>query len=120
MDVVDSALEIGALAIELIDEERARQLVLFAERLDLFGLDFHAGHAIDHDQRGIGRDQGRARVINEDVEAGSIEEIDLGLLPLGDSDGGGDGDFALDLLLVEIRDRVAFVGRVRRFAAPAV
>ena len=79
------------------------------ERVDLFGLHLHAGDAIDHDERGIGRQQGCARVLDEDVEAGSIEEIDLGLLPLGDSDSGGDGEFTLDFFFVEVRDRVPFV-----------
>src|ERR1019366_8039433 len=36
-------------------------------------------------------------------------EIDLGFLPLGHGDGSRDRDFALDFLLVKIRDRVALI-----------
>ncbi len=50
-----------------------------------------------------------AGVVHEHVEAGGIEEIDLGFLPLDGGDGGGDGQLAVDLFLVVIGDGVAFV-----------
>ena len=109
LDAFQGALEVGAFAVELVDDDGARQLEIFGEAPHLFGLRFDAGHAVHQHQRGVGGDQGGARVVNKDVEAGRIEEVDLGLLPLGHGDGGGDGDFALDLLLVEIGNGVAFV-----------
>ncbi len=59
--------KIGALAIQLIDHDGAREFELFGEGPDLFGLHFDAGDAIDHDQGGIGGDQGAARIVNKDV-----------------------------------------------------
>ena len=54
-------------------------------------------------------DKRRARILNEDIEAGSIEEIDFRLLPLGDCDGRRDREFSLDFLIVEIGHRIAFI-----------
>ena len=107
--LVEGALKIGALAIQLVDDDGAGELELFGEGPDLFGLHFDAGHAVHHDEGGIGGDQGAARVINKDVVTRGIQDVDLGLLPLGHGDGSRDRDFALDLLLVKISDRVAFI-----------
>ena len=109
LHALQGALEVGALAVQLIDDDGARQLEIVGETPDLLGLHLDAGHAVDHHQRGIGGDQGRARIVNKDVVAGSIEEVDLGLFPLRHGDGGRDRDFALDFLLVEIGDRIALI-----------
>ena len=101
--------KLGALAIQLVDDDGAREFELFGEGPDLFGLHFDAGDAVDHDEGGIGGDQGAARVVNKDVVTRSIQEVDLGFLPLGHGDGSRDRDFALDFLLVKISDRVAFI-----------
>src|ERR1039457_6023631 len=98
--------KIGALAIQLVHHNRAWQFELFGECPDLFGLHFHSGNAVHHDDRGIGGHQGAARVVNKYVVTRCIQEIDLGFLPLGHGDGSRDRDFALDFLLVKIRDRV--------------
>ena len=66
-------------------------------------------YAIDDDERGVGRLQGRAGVLNEDIEAGSVEEIDFGLLPFGDADSCRDGQISLDFFIVEIGHRVPFI-----------
>ena len=77
--LVERALKIGALAIQLVDDDGAGELELVGEGPDLLGLHFHAGHAVDHDQGGIGGDQGAARVINKDVVTRGVQDIDLGL-----------------------------------------
>ena len=76
-----------------------------------------------------------ARILNECIEARSIEKIDLRLVPLGDRNGGRDGELALDFFVVEIGDRIPFIrpgqtvhssgsiqegGREHRFAAMSV
>ena len=76
---------------------------------DLLGLHFDAGDAIHQYQGRIGRYQGGAGIVDENVVAGSIEDIDLGFLPLRHGDGSGNGDFAGDFLLVEIGDGVALI-----------
>ena len=96
-------------AVELVDDDRARQIELVGEAPDLFGLHFDAGHAIHQHQRGIGGDQRRLGVVDENIEAGRVDEIDLFLGPLGERDAGGNGDLALDLLVVEIGDRRTFI-----------
>ena len=57
LDAGQGALEIGAFAIELIDNDGAGKLEIVGERPDLFGLHFDAGHAVDQHQGGIGGDQ---------------------------------------------------------------
>ena len=103
------ALKIGALAIQLVHHNRPRQFVVFGECPDLFGLHFHSRHPVHHHDRGVGSHQGAARIVNKNVVTRCIQEVDLGLLPLGHGDGGRDRDFALDFLLVKIRDRVALI-----------
>src|SRR6185437_4813686 len=61
------------------------------------------------DEHGIGGSHGGLGVVDEDVVPGGIDEVELGLFPFGHGDGGGDRDFAGDLFLVEVGDRVAFV-----------
>ena len=48
-------------------------------------------------------------IVDKNIEAGGIEEIDLCFLPFGDSNRGRDGELALDLLVVEIRYRIPFI-----------
>ena len=49
-------------------------------------------------------------VVDEHVEAGGVDQVDLLLVPLGCGDGGGDRDLASDLLLVKIGDGGAVFG----------
>ena len=109
LDVGEGAPEIGAFAVELIDDDGARQLEIAGEVPDLFGLYFDAGHAIHQHQGGIGRHQRRAGVINEDVIAGGVEDVDFGLFPFRHRDGRGNGDFAGDFLVVKIGNGIAFI-----------
>ena len=50
-----------------------------------------------------------ASVVDENVEAGRVDQVDLLLVPLGGGNAGGDGDFALNLLFVEIGDGGALI-----------
>ena len=109
LDVGEGALEIGAFAVELIDDDGAGELEIVGEAPDLFGLHFDAGHAVHQDQGRIGGHQRSAGIINKDVVAGGVEDIDFGLLPLGHGDGGGNSDFAGDFLVIKIGDGIAFI-----------
>ena len=60
----------------------ARRLILLAIIPDALGDDFDSGDAIDHHDRGIDHGQHHLRFVDEHVEAGSVENIDLGLAPL--------------------------------------
>src|SRR5262249_10687875 len=109
LDTIEGALKIGALAIEFIYDDSPREIVFVGEGPDFFSLHLDAGHAIDQDKRGIGRDQGGLRIVNKDVVPGGVQDVDLGLFPLGNGDGCGDRDFAADLFVIEVRNRVAFI-----------
>ena len=103
------ALKAGAVAVQLIDHQGARQAVLLAEAPDLFRLHFDAGDAMDQHQGGIRRHQRRLRFVHEDVVAGRVDEIDFGLAPLRIGERGADGKLALDFFFVVVGDRGAFV-----------
>ena len=106
---IQGPLEIGAISIQSIDHDGARKVELVGEAPDLFRLHFDSGHAIHQHQHGIGRGKRGSRVIDEDVVARRIEDVDLGFFPFGYGDGGRDGDFASDLFVVKIGNRVAFI-----------
>ncbi len=116
----ESAFETRALAVQLIDKDGPRQFEFFGERPDLLRLYFDAGHAIHDDQRRVGRHHRRLRVVEENIETRRIQQVDLLLLPLGGRDAGGNRDLALDLLIVEIRDGVAFIHAQQPRAPPEV
>ena len=59
LDAFQRALEVGALAIELIDDDCAGQLEFIGELPHLLGLNLDAGHPVHQDQGGIGGDQRR-------------------------------------------------------------
>ena len=109
LDAGEGALEIGALAIQLIDHDGAGELELVRRRTRPFRSGLRRRRRRRPDEGGIGGDQSAAGVVDKDVVAGSIENVDLGLLPLGHGDGSRDRDFALDFLLVKISDRVALI-----------
>ncbi len=102
-------LKIGAFPIQLINHHRARQLELRRKGPDLLGLHFDSRYSVHQYQGGIGGHQRSPRIVDEDVVAGSVQNVDLVLFPLGHGNGGRDRDFALDLLLVKICDRVALI-----------
>ena len=104
LHIFQRALKTGPLAIELIDHHRARQNEFVGKGPDLLGLHFHASDAVDDHQSRIGRNERSPRVIDKNVEAGSVYKVDLLPLPLGGSDGGSDCDFARNLFLIEVRD----------------
>ena len=109
VNALQGALETGPLAVQLVDDHRPRKPKRVAEPPHLLGLDFDARHAVHHHQRGIGGHQRGAGVVDEDIEAGRVEQVDFGLVPLGGGDRGRDGHLALDLFVVEIRDGGALV-----------
>ncbi len=72
-------------------------------------MHFHTRDAIDQHQGAVGRNHRGFGVVDEDVKTGRIDEIDFLPGPLGKGQRGGDGYFALNLIVVEIRDGVALV-----------
>ncbi len=100
-------LIIGIILVHLVDDDAGRDPLLFAQGEDLAGVHLHARDAVDHDGQGVRPLQAGEGFRNEHGEAGGVEEIHLVALPFRVGQAELDGDLALNLLLVEIRDGVA-------------
>ena len=96
------ALKIGALAVHAGADDDAGKTEFVGEVPDLLGDDLHAGDRIDDDERGIHGGDGQLGFMDEHVEAGSIDEVDLGFSPLDGGEGGGDGHLPGDFFFVVI------------------
>ena len=75
----ERAVGVGALAIHAVDDDHARQVDFVAVIPDALGHDLDSGDAIHHDQRGVNHGQHHLGLVDEHVEAGSVEQIDLDL-----------------------------------------
>ena len=103
------ALEVGALAVHAGADDDAGQVEFFGKVPDLLGDDLDAGDRIDDDERGIDGGQGQLGFMDEHVEAGSIDEVDLGFAPLDGGERGGDGHLPGDFFLVVVGDGGAVI-----------
>ena len=119
------AEEVGALAVEPVDDDGARQVELGGELPDLLGLHLHAGHRVDDDHRRLDHPQAGPRVRDEVAVAGGVDQVDAVALPVAVGDRGVDRDLALDLVGIEVgggacRRRLGRGGspRRRRTASP--
>ena len=103
------AVEVGALAVHAGADDDARQRELVVVMPNALGHDLDAADRVDHDQGGFDRGHGHLGFMDEHVEAGSVDEVDLGLAPLDEGGGGGDGHRARDFFFVVIGDGGAFI-----------
>ena len=78
---VERAEEVGALAVEHVHEEHARQPELLGALPEPVGGDLHAHHAVDHEHGAVRRAQRRQRVGHEARVAGGVDQVDLAVLP---------------------------------------
>ena len=103
------ALEARAVALEPVDGDDPRQVERRRLGPQLLGLDFDAGDGVHHDQGALDDAEGRAGVGQEVGEAGGVDEVDLGFLPLGVGQAGREGVLAGDGFFVKIGDGGALV-----------
>jgi hypothetical protein len=96
----------------------AGQIELVGKAPDFFGLHFDARHAIHHYQRASAAIMRGFGVVDEDIKSGRIDEVDFLFGPLAGGERGGDGQLALNLVVVVIGDCVAFV-HARQTVGPA-
>ena len=73
----EDAVGVGALAVHAVNDDHAGQAGLFAIIPDALGDDLDAGDAIHYNQRGVDDGQHHLGFVDEHVEAGRVEEIDL-------------------------------------------
>jgi hypothetical protein len=80
-DHVDARVEVGARAVELVDEADARHVVAVGLTPDGLGLRLNAGHAVEHRDRAVEHAQ-RALDLDGEVDvAGGVDDVDLVALP---------------------------------------
>ena len=83
---------------------------------DLLGPDFDAGGRRQHDDGGVGRVHARERVAGEIEIPRRIDQVDLGIHPLGDSQREIDGVLPFDFVCGVIGESGAVLYRAMSFA----
>ena len=116
---LERAVEVGALAVEAVDDDRARQGVLVGELPDLLRLHLHARHRVHHHDRGARHAQPRARVGDEVAVPGRVDQVEAVALVVAEGDRGVQRDLALDLVGVEVGGGGAVVHLAEPGGGPA-
>ena len=111
LQLPERAEEVGALAVEHVDEEEARDPELLGALPDPRRSHLDAHHAAEDDERALDHPQRAARLALEARVAGDVDQVDLPLLPLGVGERERDRHPALLLVVVPVRDRRARVDR---------
>ena len=115
LHVVEDPLEVGALLVHLGDEDNPREVQVIADLPGLLGPDLDAAHRAHHDHRRVGRVQ-RGRGLAQEIEvARGVDQVELGIHPLGERDAEADGVFAFDFVGSVVGER----GAVGDHAVPA-
>ena len=101
----EHAEKVGALAVEHVDEENARELLLLGALPHARGVDLDSHHAAEHDDDALDDAQRRERVGLEARVARRVDQVDLPVFPLEVAERAREGHRALLLVLVPVRDR---------------
>ncbi len=112
------AIEVSALAVRPGAHNDARQCELIVVIPNALGHHFHAADGVHHDQDGFDRGDDHLRFMDEHVETGRVDQVDLGLAPLDERGSRGDGHRARDLFFVVIGDGGAFVDPAEALRGP--
>ena len=105
----EGAEEVGAGAVQLVDEDDARDIVAVGETPVGLRLRLHAGDALDDEDRAVQHAQAAVHLDVEIDVARRVDDVDPVVTPLAGHRGGGDGDAPLPLLLHVIGRGVAVV-----------
>ena len=98
LDRVDAAPEVGAGAVELVDEAEARHAVAIGLAPDRLGLRLDTGDAIEDDDRAVEHAEAPLDLDREVHVPGRIDDVDTMVAPERGRCRGGDGDPPLLLL----------------------
>ena len=107
LELPERAVEVGALTVEHVHEDDAREAARLRALPDPPRADLHAHDGAHDDERPVRHGQARDRVALEAGVAGRVDEVDLPLLPLGVRERGGQRHLAPLLVLVPVGDGVA-------------
>ena len=111
LDLPERPEEVGALPVEHVHDQDAREAELLGELLHPRGADLEAHDARDDDQRALHDAERTARLALEGRVAGAVEQIHLPPLPLGVGERERDRELAVLLVLIGVGDRGAGVDR---------
>lgn len=107
LQVLENAVEIGALVAQAVDEEDLREPALLRGGKGLFRADGNAALAREHNDDGFRRARRLIQAALKIKEAGGVQQVDFFVFPLKRCDGRGNRRSAADLLGVVITDGVA-------------
>ena len=107
LDALVDAVEVGVLLVQHRDDEEHGILPRDGLAEHDLGADLDAGRGGDDDERAVGGGESGDRVAQEVGVARGVDEIDLGVHPLGVGAAEVDGVLALDLLGGEVGERGA-------------
>ncbi len=108
-DLFDDAVEVGADAVQLVDEDYSWHSVLISLVPDGLGLRFDSAYSTEDHNCAVQNPQAPLDLGGEIDVSWGVDDVDLVALPLTGDRGGGDGDAALTFLGHPIGDRGAFV-----------
>ena len=94
--------EVGALAVDVVDEDRAGETHGLGLAPQAAGHRLRAVDGVDHEEGHLGGLHGGKGVADEVRVAGSVEHVDLEVFVRDGSDRGGDGEATLDLFLIVV------------------
>ena len=109
VDLAQHAVEVRTQAVELVDEEDARQLLTVGVHPDRTRLGFHPAYPAQHDHGPVNHANGADHFGGEVNVAGRVNQVDSMTTPIAGSGRRGDRDAALPLLLHPIELRIPFV-----------
>ena len=110
---LEGAEEVGALAVEHVDEDEPRQALLVGALPEPLGVDLDPHHGVDDDDRGVGDAQRGDRVGDEARLARGVDQVDLAAVVLEGGDGGADRHLPLLLVGLVVGDGGAVLDACR-------
>ena len=108
-DRLDIGVEVGAGAVELVDEADPRNLVAVGLAPDRFGLRLDSGDAVEDGDGSVENPQAPLDLDGEVDVTGGVDDVDGVVVPDAGGGGRGDGDPPLLLLLHPVHRGCAFV-----------
>jgi len=107
LERLERAEEVGALAVEHVDEHEPRQALVVGAVPQPLGVDLDAHDAVDDDDGGVHHAQGAERVGDEARLARRVDQVDLAPVVLERGDAGADRHLTLVLIILEVEHRAA-------------
>ena len=111
--LLERALEAGALTVELVHEDHARHPEVGSDLPDHLRLHFHAVDCAHDEHREVGHSQRREDVADEVGVTRRVDEVHLVAIPLERRQGEREAEVALLLFRVEIGDSGAVLDTPR-------